>query len=103
MPIHSWGRREQYQWPSARPVWLIGAFVVALCTLVVIQCYRYARIWTPLERFYIGSFVRSRILANLQIQVGDYRLLKVVDRKGRRLAIDLDVTPVEAAPAGYVR
>ena len=102
MPIHNWGRREQYQWPSARPVWLIGAFVVALCALVVIQCYRYSRIWTPLERFYLGSLVRSRILANLQIQAGDYRLLKVVDRKGRRLAIDLDVTPVEAAPAGYV-
>jgi type IV secretory pathway TraG/TraD family ATPase VirD4 len=88
-----WGR-EGYagDWPSDKAVWTIGAFFVALLSVVAICAYRYERVWTPLERFYLAQYLASG--TNPIRNSSRYLLLNVVDKKGSRLALDEEVTPI---------
>src|SRR5277367_4071101 len=90
-----WGR-EGYagDWPSARRVWTIAAFFVALASVAAIYVYRYERVWTPLQRFYLPQYLSSN--SNLTKTSSRYLLLNVVDKKGSRLALDEEVTPTAA-------
>ena len=45
----------------ATPVSLIILLVAALMTGVGIAAYRYAEVWTPLQRQYLCSYVRSAV------------------------------------------
>jgi hypothetical protein len=90
-----WGR-EGYagDWPSDRRVWTIAAFFVALLSVVAIYAYRYERVWTPLQRFYLPQYLSSD--SNLRKNSSRYLLLNVVDKKGSRLALDEEVVPTTA-------
>ena len=51
-----WGREaDAGDWPSERRVWTIAAFFVALASVAAIYVYRYERVWTPLQRFYLAQ------------------------------------------------
>jgi len=51
-----WGREESAgDWPSDKAVWTIAAFCVALLSVAAICVYRYARVWTPLQRHYLTT------------------------------------------------
>jgi type IV secretory pathway TraG/TraD family ATPase VirD4 len=93
-----WGR-EGYagDWPSDRRVWTIAAFFVALVSVVAIYVYRYERVWTPMQRFYLGQYLASD--TNLRKNTGHYLLLNAVNKQGSHLALDEEVT--ETGNGGY--
>jgi Type IV secretion-system coupling protein DNA-binding domain len=88
-----WGREEYAgEWPSSKAVWTIGAFFVALAAAATISAYRYARVWTPLERNYLTAYLATD--ASALRTDGWYALLMVETRKGpAHLAMDAEVTP----------
>jgi hypothetical protein len=80
--------------PPATPVSLIIVLVAALTTGLGIAAYRYAEVWTPLQRLYLFSYVRSAVALTTG---GSYELWHVVDRTGSRLALDEELVTVTAA------
>ena len=106
-----WGREGfAGDWPSDRRVWTIAAFFVALLSVAAIYAYRYERVWTPLQRFYLAQYLNSG--TNLRKNTGHYLLLNAVNKSGSHLALDGEVTETgesayaltdEAVKAGDVR
>ena len=68
--------------------------VAALLTGVGIAAYRYAEVWTPLQRRYLSSYVRSAASFTTS---GTYELLQLDDRTGRRLALEEELVTVTSA------
>jgi hypothetical protein len=62
-----------------------------------IGAYRYTRVWTPLQRQYLWSYVWSAVAIS---RSGSYELLVIVDQTTRRMALDADVVPVAPTPDG---
>jgi len=93
-----WGR-EGYagDWPSDRRVWTIAAFFVALAGVLAICAYRYERVWTPLQRFYLAQYLNSG--TNPIRNSSRYLLLNAVNKNGSHLALDEEVT--ETGNGGY--
>jgi hypothetical protein len=97
--IQTWGRTDAAgTWPHPKPAWAIATLLVALLSVVAIEAYRYGAIWTPLQRFYLSTYLRSDAMSGLGFTAsGHYRLLQVVDRKGSRLALDDEVRQMATA------
>ncbi len=88
-----WGREDDAgDFPSDKAVWTIGAFCVALLSVCAIAGYRYIRVWTPLQRHYLTTYVATPVAGAIRAD-GWYTLLTVVTRKGTRLALDNEVEP----------
>src|SRR6059058_2020368 len=87
-------RRRRHMAP---PVWTLGILLAALAIGAAIGAYRYATVWTPLQRLFLSSYLRSEIASEVRFKTGQYRLLHVVDRNGRRLPLDEEVQPVGSA------
>jgi type IV secretory pathway TraG/TraD family ATPase VirD4 len=93
-----WGRADGAgTWPHPKPVWTLALLLTAMMSGAAIGAYRYTAIWTPLQRFYLSSFLRSEFASALAFKTGRYRVLTVVDRKGNRLALDEEVQPPTTA------
>lgn len=92
-----WGREEYAgEWPSSKAVWTIGAVFVALVAAGAISAYRYARVWTPLQRNYFTPYLATD--ASALRKDSRYTLLMVETRKGpEHLAMDSEVTPAMTA------
>lgn len=92
----AWGRTDAAgTWLHPRPAWTIATICIASVSTVAIGAYRYAHVWTPLQRAYVSPYVRSQVMAGLGFATsGHYRLLDVVDGKGSRLALDDEVHPI---------
>jgi hypothetical protein len=91
---HEWGRADAAgTWPRPKPVWTITLLLVAIVSGAATGAYRYATIWTPLQRLYLSSYLRSKCATALALKTGRYQLLTVIDRKGSRLALDEEVQP----------
>jgi hypothetical protein len=74
------------------------ALLIASVSGLGIQAYQYAVSWTPLQRIYVGSYLRSGLIAGLGFRTtGQYRLLEVTDGRGTRLALEDEVEPVRGA------
>jgi hypothetical protein len=71
--------------------------VLACLSASGIGAYRYARIWTPLQRQYLTSDVWSTLAITGS---GSYDLLTIIDAKERRTALDADVVPAVPTPGG---
>lgn len=81
--------------PFDQPVHLAGLLVLLLATLI--QFYRYQRVWTPLQRYYLSSYLRNHVLNGLGIRTGRYALAIVRDNKGARPAVNADIVAAPAA------
>jgi hypothetical protein len=95
----TWGRADSAgTWPHPKPVSTLAALVLAGVAGAAIGTYQYAARWSPLERWYLSSYLRSAVMARLGVTAtGRYRLLQVENGKGSRLALDDEVRPVAAA------
>jgi hypothetical protein len=91
-----WGRGERTVGPSIRPVYTYAIVLISFLATLGIQCFRYKRVWTPLERYYFLDYLGSQIIGVVRDN-GWYTLLEVVTRKGSRLALDSDVVPAVTA------
>jgi hypothetical protein len=97
---------DQSSWYPARttnlaltrsPGWLPTMLVLACLSAGGIGAYRYARVWTPLQRQYLWSYVWSAVAIS---RSGSYELLVIVDQATRRTALDADVVPVTPTSGG---
>ena len=103
MGTNQWGRKESYNWPSAKPLWTISALLVGIAVTLGAAVYQYEMSWTPLERYWFPSYLKMQFMSWLGLKANQYRLLEVEDRKGqKRLALDQDVAAWEGElPRGY--
>ncbi|HEX4650214.1 MAG TPA: type IV secretion system DNA-binding domain-containing protein [Granulicella sp.] len=77
------GRKEYKSWPSRRPLWRIGAFIVAVLSFVGILGGRYTQQWSFAEREYLKDYMLASTLGRLWDE-NYYTLLVLVDRQGRQ-------------------
>lgn len=98
-----WGRKENYRWPSDKPLWTIGAFIAGLLAILATVVYQYNIQWTPLQRYWFPKYLKTYFMAGLSIKASQYKVLEVEDGKHRRrIALERDVTPwVGPLPQGY--
>ena len=91
-----WWDSDRVMWgpPRAKPVTLIVMLIIAFVSAAGIAEYRYAEVWTPLQRRYLPSYVRSALALTT---TGRYDLVQVVDRTGSRLALDEELVSVTTA------
>ncbi len=88
-----WGREDDAgDFPSDRAVWTIGAFCVALLSVFVVAGYHYMRVWAPLQRLYLTTYLGTPVAGAFRTDAS-YTLLMVVTRKGTQLALDNEVEP----------
>jgi hypothetical protein len=96
-----WGRKEDAgEWPSSPHSWAIRTLLLAIASVAVVCAYRYTYSLTPLQHFYLLTYIRCGLLREINLSKTDrYLMLNVVDRKGPRLALDEEVMPV-TTPTG---
>jgi hypothetical protein len=98
-----WGRKENYTWPSHRPLGIIWAFLAGLLAIAAVTIYQY-RQWTPLQQYWLRGYLKTYLTSGFGLKASEYRLLEVVNAKGQhRLAIEHDVVAVPGpTPKGYL-
>lgn len=94
-----WGREESRGWPSTLPTSTIAALAIAMASVILIACYRYLEVWTPLQRRYLPAYFVTSLSPELGPNELKYDLLTIATRKGSQLALDGDVVPVRT-PSG---
>jgi len=68
-------------------VFVVFASMLAICT------YRYIAVWTPLQRFYFTTYIRSGLRrATTSARTGQYELLAVTTKNRSHWASDSEVT-----------
>ena len=94
-----WGRNQYAgEWPNPNAAWTMVTLFLALLSVAAICAYRYAYVLTPLQHFYLKTYIRSGLRAEINLSKTDrYVLLNVVNRKGSRMALDEEVIPVTTA------
>jgi hypothetical protein len=90
-----WDRAKRTGEPSIQPVYTYVLALLSIVTTLGTQGFRYQRVWTPLERHYFRAYLVSQIVGFVH-ENGWYTLLRVITRKGSRLALDSDVVPAVA-------
>jgi hypothetical protein len=74
------------------------AVLVALACMLAICTYRYIQVWTPLQRFYFTTYIRSALRsAASSARTGEYDLLAVTTKNGSHWASDGEVTEGKTA------
>jgi hypothetical protein len=89
------GSASRVEWgppPPAVPLRLLVA--AALLVGVAVAWYCYAAIWTPLQRYYLGAYVRSAVALTPS---GAYTVGRVRAPKTSRLVTDDDLVTVTSA------
>ena len=92
-----WGRNSYAgEWQNRRSVWTCTAAFLALASMVGICVYRYAEVWTPLERFYVQTYIRSGLRSLVKFSRTDsYWTVSAVGKKGSHWALDEEVIEVK--------
>jgi hypothetical protein len=85
-----WGKEKSIVPPSVQPVYTYVLAFLSVVAALGVQGFRCGRVWTPLERHYLGAYLASQIAGVVRDNAW-YTLLQVVTRKGSRLALDSDV------------
>jgi len=88
-----WGRAKRTVGPSTTPLYTYVLVLLSVVATLGVQGFRCERVWTPLERHYFGAYLASQV-ASVVRDNDWYTLLKVVTRKGSRLALESEVVPV---------
>src|SRR5260370_12238906 len=88
-----WGRDERTDWPSSKPVYTIALLILSVAAGAGVECVRYLRDWTPLERQYLLTYVGTEIAGTVR-QNGRYTLPEVATRKHTPLPLDTHVPPL---------
>ena len=94
-----WGRKEDAgEWPKSRHAWAIRTLLSAIVAVALICAYRYIYVLTPLQHFYLPTYIRCGLRSVINLSRTDrYLMLNVADGKGTRLALDEEVVPVTTA------
>ena len=64
----TWGRPDSAgTWPRPKPVSTLATALLAVVAGAAIGAYQYAATWTPLQRWYLPSYLRSAVMAGLGV------------------------------------
>jgi hypothetical protein len=85
----TWGRtREAGTWPHPKPVCLMAALLRGAATGMAVAFYQYTVLWTPLQRAYLPSYLRSRLIRSIGFTTtGRSRRPQIETPEGPRLAL----------------
>ena len=88
-----WGRNKHAGvWPNRHAAWTWTALLVAFASVVAICAYRYAEVWTPLQRFYLKTYIRSGLRSVTSFAKSDrYQMVTVIAKKGSHWACEGEV------------
>jgi len=94
-----WGRNKHAGvWPNRHAAWTWTAVFLALVSVAAICAYRYAEAWTPLQRFYLKTYIRSGLRSVTSFAKSDrYQMLTVITKKGSHWASEGEVMEVKTA------
>jgi hypothetical protein len=94
-----WGRNKHAGvWPNRHAAWTWTAVFLALVSVVAICAYRYTKAWTPLQRFYLKTYIRSGLRSVTSFAKSDrYQMLTVITKKGSHWASEGEVLEVRTA------
>ncbi len=84
-----WGRNKHAGvWPNRHAAWTWTAVFLALVSMVAICAYRYAKTWTPLQRFYLKTYIRSGLRSVTSFAKNDrYQMLTVITEQRQPLGL----------------
>ncbi len=99
-----WGRNSYAGgWQNRSSVWTWTAVFLALASMLGICVYRYAEVWSPLQRFYVNTYLRSGLRSQVKFSRTDsYWTVSAVGRKGSHWALDEEVMEVKTGTGGTV-
>jgi len=82
MHHRSWERQENYTWPSDKPVCTYSAFAICLALFALSLWFDFSR-WTPLQQYWLPTYLSVNVLPKFGTTSSQYRLLVVShpDRK----------------------
>ena len=88
-----WGRNSHAgEWLNRRAVWTWTAASLGLASMLGICLYRYAEVWTPLQRFYVKTYIRSGLRSVAKFSRTDrYWLVSALGKKGSHWAVNEEV------------
>lgn len=92
---HVGERRKHHPIRAWMPVITVLASMLAVCT------YHYIEVWTPLQRFYFGTYILTgfRTVSGMT-NSGHYELLAVTTKNGSHWAVDGEVTEARTESGG---
>jgi hypothetical protein len=74
-----WGRNENYNWPSDKPTWTYAALLMALLLVCAME-WRECSYLTPLQWYWLPTYLYANVLPQLKVADSRYRLLLVENR-----------------------
>ena len=94
-----WGRNKHAGvWPNRHAAWTWTAVFLSLVGVVAICAYRYTKVWTPLQRFYLKTYVLSGLRSVISFAKSDrYAMLTVITKKGSHWASEGEVLELRTA------
>lgn len=94
-----WGRNKHAGvWPNRHAAWTWTAVFLALVSMGAICAYRYTEVWTPLQRFYLKTYIRSGLRTVTSFAKSDrYQMLTAITKKSSHWAAEDEVTEVKTA------
>ncbi|MGC2286876.1 MAG: hypothetical protein WA542_16595 [Candidatus Acidiferrum sp.] len=97
-----WGRNKHAGvWPNRHAVWTWTAVFLALVSTVPICAYCYTKTWTPLQRFYLKTYIRSGLRSVTSFAKSDrYSMLTVITSKGSHWASEGEVLEIKTESGG---
>jgi Type IV secretion-system coupling protein DNA-binding domain len=97
----TWGRKETIVWPPHKPIYTLGALFLGLIATGFFLYFRFIFALSPLQQFYLPTYIKSAATASLPFHM-KYRMLLMSDAKRHVwYAGDVDVEPGSAAePTG---
>lgn len=91
MPEVTWGRKETIVWPPHKPIYTLGALLLGLIATGFFLYFRFIFALSPLQQFYLPTYIKSAATASLPFHI-KYRMLLMSDSKRHVwYAGDLDV------------
>ena len=80
------------EWPNRHPAWTWMPVFLALASMLAICTYRYIAVCTPLQRFYLMTYIRSGLRsATTFAKTGQYELLAATTKNRSHWAYDGEV------------
>src|SRR5271167_1445809 len=76
-----WGRVESQAWPSDKPVWTRSVCWISAAVVRAALWLQY-QTWTPLQRYWLVTYLSARISPILHAPVSTYRLMLVLHPDG---------------------
>ena len=76
-----WGRVESQAWPSDKPVWRRSVYVISAVVVCAAWWLQY-QTWTPLQRYWLLTYLSARISPIFRTPVSTYRLMLVLHPDG---------------------